>query len=126
MVKQEAGHHGSSMMDVEYQAPTLHAWWACKMINTFVRSFMLCEALHAFGPTFDELNEDEEILDASTFDDYLKCKLGWLEGASGNFPCKQPVLKEPRTRVTSSWPAHGLLKMLGQEWQDAQLVGAPF
>jgi hypothetical protein len=86
---------------------------------------MLCEALHAFGPAFDELNGDKDFLDASTFDDY-ECKLGWLKGARGDFPCKQPVLKEPRTRVPSTWPAHGLLKMPGQEWQDAQLVGASF
>jgi hypothetical protein len=96
------------------------------MSNTFVRSFMLCEALHAFGPTFDELIEDEDFLNANSFDDYVKCKLGWLEGARGEFACKQPVLKEPRTRVPSTWPAHGLLKMLGQEWQEAQLVGASF
>jgi hypothetical protein len=83
------------------------------MLNTFVRSFMLCEALHAFGPTFDELNDDDEFLDASTFVEYVKCKLGWLEGASDEFACKQPVPREPRTRVSNTWPAHELPNLLG-------------
>jgi hypothetical protein len=30
------------------------------MINNSVRSFMLCEALHAFSPTLHELKEDQE------------------------------------------------------------------
>jgi hypothetical protein len=88
------------------------------MDSLFVRSFMLCEALHAFGPTYEELMDDEEFVEAKNFSDYVTCKRGWLEGASDDgFACKQPVLKDPKTRVTSTWPAHGLLKMLGQKWQ---------
>jgi hypothetical protein len=86
---------------------------------------MLCEALHASGPTYEELMEDAEFLEASTFQEYVTCKRGWLAGTSEDgFACKQPSLKDPKTRVTSTWPAHGLLKMLGKEWMLNELVGA--
>jgi hypothetical protein len=63
-----------------------------------VRSFMLCEALHAFGPTYEELMDDEEFVQANIFSDYVTCKRVWLEGASENgVACKQPVLKDPKT-----------------------------
>jgi hypothetical protein len=48
------------------------------MDNAFVRSFTLCEAVHAFGPTAAELMDDEEFLDARTFVEYLTCKRGWM------------------------------------------------
>jgi hypothetical protein len=49
------------------------------MDNRFVRSFMLCEALHAYGPTLEELLVDSEFTEAKTFQEYLTCKRGWLE-----------------------------------------------
>jgi hypothetical protein len=97
------------------------------MDNLFVRSFMLCEALHACGPTADELLADEEFTEAKTFADYVTCKHGWLDGAKDTedrLQCTQSVLRDPKTRDVKTWPAHGLLKMLGQEWHDKKLVGA--
>jgi hypothetical protein len=95
------------------------------MDNAFVRSFTLCEAVHAFGPTAAELMDDKEFLDARTFVEYLTCKRGWMAGTNQDgFDCKQASLKDAMTRVTSTWPAHGLLKMLGKEWMCNELVGA--
>jgi hypothetical protein len=95
------------------------------MDNAFVRSFILCEAVHAFGPTAVELLEDEEFLDARTFAEFVTCKRGWEVGTKQDgFECKQASLQDAKTRVTSTWPAHGLLKMLGKEWICNELVGA--
>jgi hypothetical protein len=95
------------------------------MDSVFVRSFILCEAVHAFGPTAIELLEDEEFLDARTFLEYVTCKRGWEAGTKQDgYECKQASLKDAKTRVASTWPAHGLLKMLGKEWICNELVGA--
>jgi hypothetical protein len=54
---------------------------------------MLCEALHACGPTVDVLHADDELIEAKTFEEYVKCMLGWLAAASEEgFTCKQSVL----------------------------------
>jgi hypothetical protein len=69
--------------------------------------------------------EVAEFVEATTFQAYVTCKGGWLAGASEDgFACKQVTLKDAKTRVTSTWPAHGLLKMLGKEWMLNGLVGA--
>jgi hypothetical protein len=92
--------------------------------DKFVRSFILCEALHAYGPVAEDLMEDEEFTEAKSFQDYLKCKMGWLNGAAEEgFACNQVNMREARTRLTSTWPAHGLLKMLGDEWHMDKLSG---
>jgi hypothetical protein len=77
--------------------------------DKFVRSFILCEALHAFGAVAEDLMKDEEFTEAKMFQDYLTCKTGWLNGAAQEgFACKQVNLREARTRLTRTWPVHGL------------------
>jgi hypothetical protein len=86
--------------------------------NLFPRSCLLCEALHACGPTADGLLIDEDFTGAKTFRDYCACKSGWLVGAKGpdvEFQCVQLGWSQPRARDVKTWPSHGLLKMSGQE-----------
>jgi hypothetical protein len=78
-------------------------------------------------PNGQQFLADEEFLDAKTFADYLTCKHRWLDGARDTeerLQCTQRVLRNPKMRDVKTWPAHGLLKMLGQEWHDKKLVGA--
>jgi hypothetical protein len=90
--------------------------------NLLVRSLMLCEALHAFGPTADELYADDKFVEAKTLDEYVKCKLGLFDGATQEVvKCKQAALNEPRTRVVCTKPAHGMEQLLGQEWWNEEL-----
>jgi hypothetical protein len=44
--------------------------------NMFVLSFMLCEALHASGPTADELKADNEFTEAKTFLEFAFASVG--------------------------------------------------
>jgi hypothetical protein len=50
--------------------------------------------------------------------------MDWLnEAGNEGFACNQVNMREARTRLTSVWPAHGLLKMLGERWQTDKLSG---
>jgi hypothetical protein len=77
-------------------------------------------------PTSNEDLADEEFTEAKTLSDYVTCKRGWLDGAKDTkegLQCIQRVLRDQNTRDMKTWPAHGLLKMLGQDWIENKLVG---
>jgi hypothetical protein len=65
-----------------------------------VRSFILCEALHAYGAVVEDLMEGEEFKEAKTSQEYLKCKMGWFNGAAEEgFACNQVNMREARRRL---------------------------